>query len=165
MKKLFLFLFILISFSKIHASEYYGLLVGYDNNGKRIMKGTCRSYPLNMLIYIVNRKKEIVKYYPKEQLDYINFKMLGQSDNDDFYFENKTLSTNENFKDPVLLRKYLSNLYYVLRTKKKELLEDKILEDEDEIENLTSPILTLIGILETMTENNCTKVTWIAKLY
>lgn len=165
MKKLILFLLIILSFTKIHASEYYGLLVGYDKTGKRIMKGTCRAYPLNTFLYILERKKDLLKYFPKEKMDYITFRTLDQSANDDFYFENKTLNSKADFKDPELLRKYLSNLYYVIRTKKKELLNDQIFEDEDQIENFAAPLLTLIGILETMCENNCAKVTWIAKLY
>jgi hypothetical protein len=139
--------------------------VGYNDKGERVLKGTCRSYPLNTFIYILERKKEIIKYFPKEKLDYITFRTLGQTDNDDFYFKNKSWDSKSDLKDPELLRKYLSNLYYVIDSKKEELLKDKIFEDQDEIENFTASLMTLVGILETMSENNCVKVTWVAKLY
>jgi hypothetical protein len=113
----------------------------------------------------LERKKEIIKYFPKEKLDYITFKTLDQTDNDDFYFKNKSWDSESDLKDPELLRKYLSNLYYVIRSKKEELLKDKIFEDLDEIEDFTTSLMTLVGILETMSENNCVKVTWVAKLY
>jgi hypothetical protein len=165
MKKGILFILLLLSLSKVYSSEYYGLIVGYNSKGVKILKGTCRSYPLNTFLYVLERKKEITKYFPKEKLDYLSFRTLGQTDNDDFYFKNGSFKSKSDLKDPEILRKYLSNLYFVIRTKQKELLKDKIFEDLDEIENFTSPLMTLIGILETMTENNCVKVTWIAKLY
>ena len=165
MKKNILMLIILLSFPKMYSSEYYGLIVGYNAKGTRVLKGTCRSYPLNTFIYILERKKELAKYFPQEKIDYLNFKVLGQTDNDDFYFENKPLTSKEVLKDPELLKTYLTNLYFVIRTKEKDLIKDKIFEDSEEIENFISPLMTLVGILETMSENNCTKVSWIAKLY
>jgi len=165
MKRNITILFLLFILSNAFASEYYGLLVGYNAKGERVMKGTCRSYPLNFFINILEQKEKLNKYFPAEKLDYLSFKILGQRDNDDFYYKKKNFEFKENYKNPETLRKYLSNLYFVIYSKRKDLLKDKIFENEEEIEEFICPLMTLIGILETMTENNCVEVTWVAKLY
>ena len=165
MRKMFTILVLLSFFSKAYSSEYYGLLVGYDDKGQRVMKGTCRSFPLNTFLHILGKKKEITNFFPSEKLEYISFKTLRQTENDDFYFENKAWTDKTDLKDPEILRKYLGNLYFTILKKKTELMKAGIFKDKNEVESFTEPILTLIGILETMTENNCKKVTWIAKLY
>ena len=156
---------ILFSFINSHASEYYGLLVGYNSKGDRIMVGTCRSYPLNYFIEKLNQKEKLVKYFPQEKLNYLNFKVLNQTDSDDFYYKKKKNISKKELKDPIILRKYLTNLYFLTTTKRKELLKEKIFNSEAEIEEFICPLLTLVGVLETFSENNCVKVTWVAKLY
>ena len=158
MKKIFIILVLLSFFSKGYSSEYYGLLVGYDDKEQRVMKGTCRSFPLNTFLYILDRKKEIANFFPKEKLEYISFKTLGQTANDDFYFKNEKWTNKTDLKDPEILKKYLGNLYFTILKKKTELIRVGVFEDENEMESFTEPILTLIGILETMTENNCAEI-------
>lgn len=163
MKLKFLILFLLFSVCQINASEYYGLIVGYNNKGVKVLKGTCRTYPLNTYINVMKRKG-LQKYFPDAKLSYVTFKTFDQAQSDDFYVANGIVSVSY-YKDPKKLAGYLATLYQTVLTNQKQMIKDKVFTNAAEVEAFTSALLPMIGILETMSENHCASVTWIAKLY
>ena len=149
----------------VMASEYYALILGLDSNEKVIMKGTCYEFPLNKYIDILDSKFYLLeKYIPKETLDYIK---IETTYDDEFYKQGQMtkLIQRECIRDPELLKKYLTNLWFYISTNKQKMIDDKIFVDKDEVDDFLSPVFTLIGIMSVATEMNCKTVTWITMKY
>ena len=147
------------------ASEYYALIIGLDNNEKIIMNGTCFEFPLNKYVDFIDSKSNLLeKYISKDKLDYLK---IDVTYNDDFYKKRQvsSLIQRECLKEPELLKKYLTNLWFYVSTNKQKMIDDKIFSDKDEIDEFIAPLMTLIGIMSVATEMNCKKVTWITMKY
>jgi len=121
--------------SKLMASEYYGLIIGKDNTENVVFKATCYEFPLNY--------------------------------DDDFYQKSNLTEFIElqHLKDPELIKKYLTNLWFEINKSKQEMIADGIFENEIEIQEFLHPCLTMIGVLSAAVEMNCTKVTWVTMKY
>jgi len=149
----------------IMASEYYALIIGLDENEKIIMNGTCYEFPMNKYLDILETKSiQLEKYISKDKLDYIK---MGVTYNDDFYKKRdvNSLIQRDCLKEPELLKKYLTNLWFYVSTNKQKMIDGKIFSDKDEIDEFMAPLMTLIGMLSVATEMDCKKVTWITMNY
>ncbi len=147
------------------ASEYYALIIGLDNNEKIIMNGTCYEFPLNKYVDIMDSKSKLLeKYISKDNLDYLKIDITY---NDDFY-KNRHLNSliqRECLKDPEVLKKYLTNLWFYVSSNKQKMIDEKIFTDKDDIDEFIAPIMTLVGIMSVAAEMKCKNVTWITMKY
>lgn len=156
----------LFAINKSMASEYYGLILGVDSSENIIMKGVCYEFPLNKYVDVINEdSKKLEKYIPIEKIEYLKISITY---NDDF-FKKSTIKGNlierDCLKDPELLKKYLTNIWFYISTNKQKMIADKIFENEDEIDEFMAPVFTLIGIMSVATEMKCKHVTWITMKY
>ncbi len=158
-------IFLAISLNSIKASEYYPLIIGIDSLENTIMKGTCDEFPLNYFIETLEQSSnELSKYFPLEKIKYLQFRKTS----DDKFFESgnvKKLIEKDCLKNPKKLKKYLTNLWFVVESKRTDLINDGVFENSDNIREFLAPLHTLIGILCVATEMNCEQVTWITKKY
>jgi len=163
-KTLLIGIIFLIS-SKLMASEYYGLIIGKDNTENVVFKATCYEFPLNKYIDVFESKSEkFEKYLDKEKVEYLK---IGITYDDDFYQKSNLTEFIElqHLKDPELIKKYLTNLWFEINKSKQEMIADGIFENEIEIQEFLHPCLTMIGVLSAAVEMNCTKVTWVTMKY
>jgi hypothetical protein len=163
--KVILLTALLFTTQTILASEYYALIIGLDENEKTIMNGTCYEFPMNKYLDILETKStQLEKYISKDKLDYIK---MDVTYNDNFYKNREVNSLIQRgcLKEPELIKKYLTNLWFYVSTNKQKMIDDKIFSDKDEVDEFIAPLMTLIGILSVATEMDCKKVTWITMNY
>jgi nitrate/nitrite-specific signal transduction histidine kinase len=111
-----------------------------------------------------SKSKLLEKYISKDNLDYLKIDITY---NDDFY-KNRHLNSliqRECLKDPEVLKKYLTNLWFYVSSNKQKMIDEKIFTDKDDIDEFIAPIMTLVGIMSVAAEMKCKNVTWITMKY